>query len=153
MRLAATLVLLSAGPVLAQTSFPMVTHCTPTAVQRGTSVAEKPGINTPAKAQPVPVPSVVCGRVEAVENVDYYKFSAKAEQVLTFEVTCARIQDKIHDLQKHADPILTLFDADGRELAVADVPGRPYGVALANTQLFITEPASGRVLVFSLGSP
>ena len=33
---------------------------------------------------------------------------------------CARIQDKIHDLQKHAKPMLTLFDAEGRELAAND---------------------------------
>ena len=32
--------------------------------------------------------------------------TAKAGQVLTFEVFCARIQDKIHDLQKHADPLV-----------------------------------------------
>ncbi|MDB5312487.1 MAG: putative subtilase-type serine protease precursor [Gemmataceae bacterium] len=83
-------------------------------------VAELPGNNLPAKAQPIPVPAVVCGRVEAAENVDYYKFAAKAGQVLTFEVYCARIQDKIHDLQKHADPLVTVFDADGKELAAND---------------------------------
>src|SRR5207253_2573636 len=38
----------------------------------------------------------------------------------TFEVHCARIQDRIHDLQKHADPILTLHDSEGRELAAND---------------------------------
>ena len=41
-------------------------------------------------------------------------------QVVTFEVFCARLQDKIHDLQKHADPMLTLYDAEGRELAAND---------------------------------
>src|SRR5207244_3928281 len=30
------------------------------------------------------------------------------------------LQDKIHDLQKHAKPMLTLFDSDGRELAAND---------------------------------
>src|SRR5262249_1151958 len=39
---------------------------------------------------------------------------------LTFEVLCARLQDKIHDLQKHGDPLLTLYDADGHELAAND---------------------------------
>ena len=56
----------------------------------------------------------------SAENVDYYKFTAKAGQTLTFEVFCARIQDKIHDLQKHADPLLAVFDADGNELAAND---------------------------------
>ena len=48
---------------------------------------------------------------------------------------------------------LRLLDADGRELAVADAPGRPYGLALANARLFVAEPAAGRLTVFSLGSP
>jgi hypothetical protein len=208
-RLLAALLLLAVLPtVSAQTSFPMVTHCTPTAVQRGTTaevvvacrtsslagayrvlvegtgvtaevvpgkepakadakgpvsvvpqvtlkvtvapdascgvrefriackhgisslgqlvvvdapvVIEKPGNNTPEKAQPVPVPGVVCGRIEAAENVDYYKFAAKAGRTVTFEVFGARIQDKIHDLQTHADPLIAVFDLEGRELASND---------------------------------
>jgi len=83
-------------------------------------VQELPGINVPEKAQPVAVPSVVCGRIEIAENVDYYKFTAKAGQILTFEVFCARIQDKIHDLQKHADPLIAVYDTAGKELAAAD---------------------------------
>jgi hypothetical protein len=83
-------------------------------------VVEQPGINTAAKAQPFTVPCVVCGRTEVAENVDYYKFAAKAGQALTFEVYCARIQDKIHDLQKHADPLVAVYDADGREVAASD---------------------------------
>src|SRR5262249_514096 len=39
---------------------------------------------------------------------------------LTFEGLCARLEDKIHDLQKHADPILTLYDDAGHELAAND---------------------------------
>lgn len=83
-------------------------------------VKEQPGIGVPEKAQPVPVPCVVCGRIEAAESVDYYKFTGRAGQALTFEVSCARIQDKIHDLQKHADPLVAVFDATGKELAAAD---------------------------------
>jgi hypothetical protein len=187
----------AALPAAGQTSFPMITHCTPAAIQRGKSadvtvegqmnfaeaykvlvegkgvaaevvpdkaattrtaklkvmaaadaplgvrefrlatslgisslgqllvvddpvVVEAPGINVPSKAQPIPVPCVVCGRIEVPENVDYYKFRAAAGQVLTFEVHCARIQDKIHDLQKHADPLLAVFDSTGKELAAND---------------------------------
>jgi len=83
-------------------------------------VLESAGINTPEKAQVVPVPCVVCGRIEAAENVDHFKFPARAGQVLTFEVQCARIQDKIHDLQKHADPLIAVFDSSGKELAASD---------------------------------
>lgn len=76
--------------------------------------------NTPDKATPAVLPSVLCGKMEAIEDVDYFKFRAEAGQALTFEVYCARLQDKIHDLQKHADPLVALFDAEGRELAAND---------------------------------
>ncbi|MCI0700172.1 MAG: PPC domain-containing protein, partial [Planctomycetia bacterium] len=83
-------------------------------------VPEKPTPSTMAKPTPIPIPSVVCGRIRALEAVDYYAFSAKAGQVLTLEVICARIQDKIHDLQKHADPLIAIYDSTGREVASAD---------------------------------
>lgn len=76
--------------------------------------------NTRDKANPITVPCVVHGRIEVAEDVDYFKFHAEAGKTLSFEVLCARIEDKIHDLQKHADPMLTLFDADGHELAAND---------------------------------
>jgi hypothetical protein len=83
-------------------------------------IAESGDNNTREKANPITVPCVVSGRIEAVEDVDYFKFHAEEGQILTFEVQCARLEDKIHDLQKHADPMLTLFDAQGRELAAND---------------------------------
>jgi hypothetical protein len=83
-------------------------------------VQESGDNNTPAKANPIRPPCVVCGRIEALEDVDYFKFHAAAGQTFTFEVHCARLEDKIHDLQKHADPMLTLYDAEGRELAAND---------------------------------
>lgn len=83
-------------------------------------VPERVAPSTMAKPLPIPVPSVVCGRIKLAEGVDYYSFSAKAGQQLTLEVICARIQDKIHDLQKHADPLVAVYDADGKELAAAD---------------------------------
>ncbi|MFN8632721.1 MAG: glycosyltransferase family 39 protein [Chloroflexota bacterium] len=52
-----------------------------------------------------------------------------------------------------AEGKVRLYDADGRELAIAAVPGRPYGATVANGQLFVADPASGRVIRFSLGSP
>src|SRR5207253_5806470 len=70
-------------------------------------VQESGDNNTIEKANPITVPSVVCGRIESLEDVDYFKFHAEAGQTFTFELLCARIQDKIHDLQKHADPLLT----------------------------------------------
>ena len=83
-------------------------------------IVETPNNNSIAKATPVQVPGVACGIIKAVEEVDYYKFHVDAGQLITFEVQCARIQDKIHDLQKHADPLLTLLDGNGKELASND---------------------------------
>jgi co-chaperonin GroES (HSP10) len=83
-------------------------------------VAENSANNTLAQAQAIQLPCVVAGRIEAVEDVDYFKFEAQEKQTVTFELYCARLQDKIHDLQKHAKPMLTLFDAEGRELAAND---------------------------------
>lgn len=210
-----------ATSALGQTSFPMITHCTPTAVQRGTTaevtvegqmnfagvykmlvegkgisaeivedkgkagaatrsvklrikvdadaplgvrefrlasslgisslgqllvvadpvVVEAANNNTIDKAQEIKTPCVVSGRIEAAEDVDCFKFAAKAGQPFTFDVVCARIQDKIHDLQKHADPLITLYDATGRELAASD------DAAFADPVLTFTVPKDGDYMV------
>src|SRR5439155_12283816 len=83
-------------------------------------IVETANNNTIATATPLPVPGVASGRIEAVEDVDTYKIHLDAGQTLTVEVYGARLQDKIHDLQKHLDPLLTLYDAQGRELAAND---------------------------------
>lgn len=99
-------------------------------------VLEKPP-TVPKKPQPIAVPCVVCGRIEAAENVDSYSFAAKAGQIITAEVHAARIQDKIHDLQKHVDPLIAIFDANGRELAADDDSG------FADPVLTFKAPAEG----------
>jgi hypothetical protein len=76
--------------------------------------------NEPAQAQSVPIPSVVNGRIQQAEDVDYYKFKVEAGQEVTFAVQCARLEDKIHDLAPHADPMLVLLDGTGIELARND---------------------------------
>jgi hypothetical protein len=83
-------------------------------------VREKEDNNSLEKANAVSVPCVVCGRIDRGEDVDCFKFHATAGQTISCEVLCARLEDKIHDLQKHADPLLTLVDAQGRELAAND---------------------------------
>ncbi len=83
-------------------------------------VIEKAVNNTSLQAQDVKLPCTLVGKLEVVEDVDYFKFEAKEGETLTFEMFCARIQDKIHDLQKHAKPMISLFDAEGRELAAND---------------------------------
>ena len=83
-------------------------------------VEEKGPNNTPAKAQPVQLPVAICGRLEAPEDVDCFRFHAKAGIPVSFEVICARLEDKIHDLQKHADPLLSILDSRGKELVTND---------------------------------
>jgi hypothetical protein len=79
------------------------------------------GVNeTPAKAQAITLPAAVCGVIDKNEDVDFYRFQADAGQSLVFRVRCARLEDRIHDLQTHADPILTLRTASGATLATSD---------------------------------
>jgi hypothetical protein len=215
-----------ASPADAQTSFPMVTHCTPIAVRRGTTadvtvegqqsfagatgwLADHPGLTaaimqsvpakggtmagpklaavtlkvtaskdlplgphefrvvtrhglssigqllvvddpivqesgnnkTPAGANPLAVPGVACGRIETAEDVDMYRFHAVAGTAYAFEVWGARLQDKIHDLQKHLDPLLTILDATGRELAGND------DYFFADPYLVWTAPTTGDYFV------
>ncbi len=76
--------------------------------------------NDPDHAQAITIPSVVNGRIQAAEDVDCFKFKVEAGQEVTFAVLCARLEDKIHDLAPHADPMLTLRDTAGHELARND---------------------------------
>ena len=86
---------------------------------------EKEGNNTPADANPVELPVTINGRIQQAEDVDCYRFSAKAGEEVVFNCVSGRLQDKIHDLNPgsggpHSDPVLVLTDASGRELAAAD---------------------------------
>jgi hypothetical protein len=90
-------------------------------VVRDPIVREKPGDNDSMKtAQPVTLPATICGCIEKREDVDYYKFKVTAGTALTFHVRCHRLQNRIHDLQEMADPILTLKNAAGTVLAAND---------------------------------
>jgi Bacterial pre-peptidase C-terminal domain len=81
------------------------------------SIADHSTIKT---AQPITLPAAVCGTISKPEKVDFYKFSAAEGVTLTFHMRCQRLQNKIHDLQETADPILTLRNADGSVLAADD---------------------------------
>ncbi len=76
--------------------------------------------DTPAGAQEITLPASICGIVEKNEDVDWYAFHAEAGQRITFNVWGNRLENKIHDLNAHLDPILQLFDETGRELAADD---------------------------------
>ena len=76
--------------------------------------------NDTEHAQPVTVPCVVNGKIQASEDVDCFKFTATAGQEITFSCECARLEDKIHDLSPHADPLLIVKDLSGKEIARND---------------------------------
>ncbi|MCA9177021.1 MAG: hypothetical protein KDB14_21175 [Planctomycetales bacterium] len=76
--------------------------------------------SSPEDPQAMSVPGVWCGVIEKAEDVDAYRFHATAGQRLSFHVRCMRLQDKIHDLQTHADPIITLRNSSGATLATSD---------------------------------
>ena len=71
-------------------------------------------------AQEIKLPCVVSGAIGKTEDVDWYAVSGKKGQRVVFSVWANRLENKIHDLQLHFDPILLLFDASGRELAADD---------------------------------
>lgn len=89
-------------------------------VVRDPVVAESGNNDTPPQAQQVSLPVAVCGAIEKNEDVDFFRFHVEAGESIVFRVRCARLEDRIHDLQTHADPILTLRNAAGGTLAASD---------------------------------
>jgi hypothetical protein len=82
--------------------------------------ADDRGNDQPDTAQSLKLPTVVSGTIGKTEDVDWYAFEAAAGQKITFSVWANRLENKIHDLQTHFDPIVAIHDARGRELAVDD---------------------------------
>lgn len=83
-------------------------------------IVEKDKNDARAEAQELTLPTTVCGTIEKGEDVDWYKFKVDAGTSLSFVVQSARLQDKIHDLQAHSDPIITIRNSSGSTLAQAD---------------------------------
>jgi hypothetical protein len=89
-------------------------------IVRDPVTTEADGNDRVEQAQMVSLPVTLCGAIEKAEDVDWYRFHLDAPASLVFHVRCGRLQDRIHDLQAHADPLLTLRAADGRVLAASD---------------------------------
>jgi len=89
-------------------------------VVRDPVVREEGDNNLADKAQQISLPATLCGAIEKNEDVDFYRFHAEAGQSLVFHVRSARLEDRIHDLQEHSDPILTLRTAAGVTIAASD---------------------------------
>jgi len=89
-------------------------------IARDPVVVEKGKNDTPEQAQQITLPATVCGAIERGEDVDCYKFKVTAGTSLSFHVRGMRLENKIHDLQEHLDPIITIRTAAGSTLATAD---------------------------------
>lgn len=76
--------------------------------------------NTREGANDLPLPGTACGVIEKNEDVDYFKFKVEAGAELNFHVRCGRLQDRIHDLQRHADPMITIRNSMGGTVAASD---------------------------------
>src|SRR6185436_10644272 len=83
-------------------------------------IVEAAANDKPEQAQVVQLPATLCGAIEKAEDIDYFKFHAEAGQSFTFHVRCGRLEDRIHDLQNHGDPILTIRNAAGGVVAMSD---------------------------------
>lgn len=83
-------------------------------------VVEQAKNDSVAEAQVIALPATVCGCFEKAEDLDFFKFNVEAGQSLVFHVRSQRLQDRIHDLQAHSDPILTIRNAQGSTIAAAD---------------------------------
>ncbi|MFM9960359.1 MAG: hypothetical protein ACKV2Q_03940 [Planctomycetaceae bacterium] len=83
-------------------------------------VVEQAKNDSMAEAQAITLPATACGCFEKAEDLDFFKFKVEAGQSLVFHVRSQRLQDRIHDLQAHSDPILTIRNAQGSTIAAAD---------------------------------
>ncbi|HBB75596.1 MAG TPA: hypothetical protein DC048_14255 [Planctomycetaceae bacterium] len=77
------------------------------------------GVAGPAHQEVTP-PAAVCGTIAKAEEVDRYRFRVEPGAALGFHVWCMRLEDRVHDLQQHADPILVVRDARGSVVAASD---------------------------------
>lgn len=89
-------------------------------VTRDTVVFEDIKSDSSEKAVEFEIPATLTGVIEKGEDRDYFKFSIDAPAQLVFHCRCMRLQDRIHDLQKHADPMITVKNSQGSTIAAND---------------------------------
>jgi hypothetical protein len=98
-------------------------------------IAEKEGNNGFAQAQPIALPQAVDGSIGHPQDVDVFRFEGKAGQRVVLEVLAARHGSAL-------DSFLTLYDAQGRELAANDDAD-----GSADSRLEVTLPRDGTYYV------
>jgi hypothetical protein len=72
--------------------------------------------DTAESAQPIALPTVVCGRFDRPGDADWYAFTAKKGEAVAVDLLCER-------LDFPGDPVVIIFDSKGNELATFDDHG------------------------------
>jgi hypothetical protein len=104
-------------------------------IDRAPVLAEKEPNNGFREAQPLALPQEVNGKIEPSKDVDLFRFEGKEGQQVTIEVFAARYGSAL-------DPLLTLYDSEGRILASCDDTA-----GSADAQLDVTLPKSSTYFV------
>jgi hypothetical protein len=79
-------------------------------------VVEQEPNDSPTAAQAITLPAVVCGRLDRPGDVDWYRFTAKANDAISVDLLCER-------LGLPGDPFVIVSDEKGKELATFDDHG------------------------------
>lgn len=85
-----------------------------------TGILEVEPNDVPSKAQPIPLPATIHGKLDRSEDIDWYQFSVEAGQSVSFAVLSSRLQFKLYFARQFIDPLLILVDDQGQELARND---------------------------------
>jgi hypothetical protein len=89
-------------------------------IARDPLVVEAPENDTVDKAQKIDIPCTLCGAIEKVEDVDYFRFHAPAGMSLTFHVRSQRLLNRLHDMQSRIDPLISIRNEQGAMVAAND---------------------------------
>jgi hypothetical protein len=73
--------------------------------------------DTPEKAQALRLPTVVCGRFDKPDDVDWFSFSAKSGETIAIDLVCER-------MGRPGDPVVYVMDESGNEVARFDDHGQ-----------------------------
>jgi hypothetical protein len=120
-----------------------VSNCVPFAVDTLPECLEKESNNAPRSAQLVRLPVIVNGRIDSSGDSDVFRFEGRAGDKIVAEAQARRFGSPV-------DSVLTLTDAEGRQLAFND-DHEDKGAGLtthhADSWLCATLPADGAYYV------
>jgi hypothetical protein len=100
--------------------------------------------DTAETAQPITLPTVICGRFDKPGDADWYSFTAKKGDAFAVDLLCER-------LELPGDPYVLVFDSKGNEIAAFDDHGINFNaLAQANRDPLgvLKIPADGEYRLF-----